>query len=112
MECDTLSFSDASKIILGASHRQIAYMIGLRWNLPRSIIESIDDKNNPYEQTRESSEIKKAILFADDLLQVTRFSLWDPFYMPGNVVFDGIPCEDIFNEASSMVEKMYEEFWR
>lgn len=112
MECDTLSFASASRAVLGASHRQIISMIGLRWNLPRSIVEAIDDKNIIcQDQTSESSQIKKAIFFADDLLQVASFAIWEPFYMPGNVDFHGIPCEDIFNEASTVVEKMFEELW-
>lgn len=112
MECDTLSFASASRAVLGASHRQIIYMIGLRWNLPRSIVEAIDDKNNIcQDQTSESSQIKNAILFADDLLQVAGFAIWEPFYMPGNVDFHGIPCEDIFNEASTVVDKIFEELW-
>lgn len=111
MECDTLSFAGASRAILGASHRQIIYMIGLRWNLPRSILEAIDENSYCQDQSSESSHIKNAILFADDLLQVAGFSIWDPFYMPGNVDFHGIPCEDIFNEASTVVDKIFEELW-
>jgi HD-like signal output (HDOD) protein len=104
-------FEFVSKAIIGVSHRHVAYMIGLRWSLPRSIIEAIDDRINPYEQSRESSEIRKAIVFADDLLQVTKFGVWDQFYMPGNVDFHDVPCEEIFNEASTIVSKMFEEYW-
>jgi len=106
------SFNKVSEAVLGTSYKEIGYMIGLRWNLPRAIIESIKETVNPHEITAEIMAIRESILFADELLHVTKYCVWDVNYLPGNIDFHGIPCEEMLNETEDTVEKMMEEFWR
>ena len=108
-EC--FSFTTLSKIVLGICHREIAYMIGQKWNLPSSIPLSIRETINFEDINHEINAIREAILFSDDLLHVTRYSVWDVNYMPGNFDFHGIPCEEMFNDTSVVVESMMEKFW-
>ncbi len=108
---EPLSFKELAKTFLGVSYREISYMVGLSWNLPRSIIESIKDRTNTHEINSEIHAIREAILFSDELLHVTKYCIWDPFYLPGNFDFHGIPCEEMHREAVEMVDKIIQEFW-
>lgn len=110
-EKETLPFKTVSRSFLGISHREIAYMIGLRWSLPRIIIESLRDNLNPHEMNNEIIAVRDSIFFADDLLHITKYSIWDTFYMPGKTDFHGIPCEEMLSDATSLVDNMMKEFW-
>jgi HD-like signal output (HDOD) protein len=105
------SFKSLTKTFLGVSYREISYMVGLSWNLPRPIIESIKDRATTSEMNSEISAIREGILFADELLHVTKYCIWDLYYLPGNFDFHDIPCEEMHAEASETVEKIIQEFW-
>lgn len=106
------AFNDLVRTVLGTSQKEIGYMVGLRWNLPGAIIDSIKDTTNPYELNDEIRAIRESLLFADDLLHVTNYCVWDKNYLPGNIDFHGIPSKEMFEETIILVEKMIEEFWR
>lgn len=112
IESKKMPFSKASKSVVGVTHRHLGYMLGLRWNLPKLIIEAIDDQVNPHDISQETQQIRKAIRFADDLLRLTEYAVWDPHYTLGNVEFQGIPCREIFNETTTMVDEVFKEFWK
>ncbi len=80
--------------------------------LPKVIIEAIDDQVNPHDISEETQQIRKAIRFADDLLRLTEYAVCDPHYTLGNVEFHGIPCQEIFNETTVMVDEIFKEFWK
>ena len=86
-------------------------MIGLQWGLPRSIISSIKNTIDPSDVTDEIKAIREAIRFADELLHVTRYCIWDKYYMPGNFDFHDIPAESMFHETKEIVDTMMKEFW-
>jgi HD-like signal output (HDOD) protein len=104
-------FHALSKTFLGVSHREIAYMICQKWNLPSSIALSLRDTITPAENTKEIQDMREAILFADELLHVTKYCVWDNNYLPGNLDFHGIPCEEMFTETINTVAEMMEKFW-
>jgi HD-like signal output (HDOD) protein len=104
------SFKELAKTFLGVSYREISYMVGLSWSLPRPIIESIKDRI-PSEMNSEIRAIREGILFADELLHVTKYCIWDLYYLPGNFDFHDIPCEEMHKEAAETVEKILQEFW-
>ncbi len=110
-DAERLPVYNLFKSILGISHREIGYMIGLRWNLPSIIIEPIKDATNKFETTDEIEAVRASILFADELLHVTNYCLWDVNYLPGNFDFHGIPCEEMLKETRALVDKMILEFW-
>jgi HD-like signal output (HDOD) protein len=105
------SFERLSEFVLGMNHRELAYTIGLKWNLPAVIINSIRSTGVVSENVKQINAVREAILFADELLHVAKYCLWDYFYMPGNFDFHDIPVESLFNETKEMVEKMMNEFW-
>ncbi|HAJ80725.1 MAG TPA: hypothetical protein DCO75_13250 [Fibrobacteres bacterium] len=111
MEQAQTSFGIASKAILNATHREIIYMIGLRWNLPSVIINAINDGVNPKKIGNVSMEIRKAIAFADDILHVSGFCVWDRFFMISKVDYHGIPCEEYIKDASETVESIYRQLF-
>lgn len=104
-------FDTYCKTILGISHRKIAFKIGVRWGLPASIVESIRDELPSYPVDDEVREIREAILFADELLHLTKYCVWDRYYCPGKFDFKEIPCEEMFNSTKDMVAGMMHQFW-
>jgi HD-like signal output (HDOD) protein len=105
------SFENACKAVLNATHREITYLIGQRWNLPLVIIDAINDRVNSFEIGEEALRIRKAITFADDLLHISKFCLWDPYFMILTVDFRGIPCEEYIKEASETVDSIYAQLF-
>lgn len=106
-EYEKLSFESACKAVLSASHREIMYLIGLRWKLPSVIIDAINDRVNPHEIGRVASAIRKAIRFADDLLQSSKYCVWDRYFLVSEADFFGVPVEEYLKEASETVEGIY-----
>jgi len=106
-----VSFQHASRAILGFSHRHLSHLIGLRWNLPSIIVEAINDPDYFQASSEEVREVQKSIAFADDLLHVTNFCVWDKYYSPGNVELSGIPCEEMFKDTEEVVEGIFQELW-
>jgi HD-like signal output (HDOD) protein len=111
IELEKTSFENACKAVLNATHREITYLIGQRWNLPSVIINAINDRVNAFEIGDEASQIRKAIIFADDLLHISKFCVWDPYFMILTVDFHGIPCEEYINEASETVDGIYAQLF-
>ena len=109
MEHEKVTFAKASQILIGKTHRDIAYMIGSHWNLPQTILDALNPELDTLRTlATEPAEIKKAMLYADDLLQVTKFCVWDPYYEIENIDFHDLPCELIYQEAVSLVDKMFD----
>jgi HD-like signal output (HDOD) protein len=111
IEQDKTSFKDASKAVLNASHREITYLIGQRWNLPLVIIDAINDRVNHFEIGEEALQIGKAITVADDLLHIANYCIWDPNFMILTVNFKGIPCEEYSKEAAETVDGIYAQLF-
>jgi HD-like signal output (HDOD) protein len=105
------SFEQLSEFVLGISHRELGYMIGLRWNLPGTIVDAIRNSVDVSTMTSEVDAVREAIFFADELLHVANFCLWDLYYMPGNFDFHAIPAESMLNETKDLVETIMGEFW-
>jgi HD-like signal output (HDOD) protein len=111
IEQEKMSFENACTAVLNSTQREITYLIGLRWNLPSIIIDAINDRINQSEINTESLQIRKAITFADDLLHVSKFCIWDPYFMILTVDFKGVPCEEYIKEAAETVDGIYEHLF-
>jgi HD-like signal output (HDOD) protein len=108
---DQIPFEAACKAIVNASHREITSMIGLSWNLPAVIVDAINDRVNPFEISKEASDIRKAIAFADDLLHDFNFGVWDPYYKKSHIVFQDIPREDYIKNAATMIDAIHAQLF-
>jgi HD-like signal output (HDOD) protein len=112
VENEKIPFENAFQAILGETIRQVGYIICSGWQIPEMIIGAMNDRGDACCQTCLSVTQKKAMTFADDLLHITQFALWNRYYMPENVDFSNIPCEIIFKESTEMVNSIFTEFHR
>jgi HD-like signal output (HDOD) protein len=111
MKGGRVDFREASKRVLKVSHRAAAYLIALEWHLPTIITDALSDKINPFEKSEEVQQIRKSISIADDLLQLTKYCVWDEFYSVENIDMHGIPCEVFMKDIPETVEKIFQELW-
>lgn len=108
---NSIGYEEACRRRFGVSHRAIAYMVGLKWNLPRTLIESINDRRNPYEESRETSEIKLAIDSADLILQKHVYAQWDTFAQPPFLDVEEKLVQSLFAGVEERTNLLYEELW-
>jgi HD-like signal output (HDOD) protein len=108
---DKISFADASLGLFRKTHRTIAYMIGLRWNLPRTVIDSFTDKSNPFEETSQVREVKSAIESADVILKRNNYAQWDVHSKCAPIDFDDMQAAALFDGIQERTDSLYEELW-
>ncbi len=70
-------FYDSCKSVLGLDHRHIAYLICIRWNLPREIYWAIRGNRTTVPEVNSISEM---ISIADAILSRKQYSTWDKYY--------------------------------
>lgn len=107
----SLPFKLASKESIGIDHREITYLLCMRWNLPDAIIGVLSELENKEGETGvEASGIATAINCADAALFAKGVCEWDPFYKPVCQVDD----EAVLKKAEQtleQVEKMQQQLW-
>ena len=105
-----LPFKTASKETIGIDHREIAYLIGMRWNLPDKLISAMSELENRDTGIESAHRIMRAINLADAVLYAKGVNEWDPFYAPICAVQD----ETILKQCEAtleQVEKLQQQLW-
>jgi HD-like signal output (HDOD) protein len=105
-----MPFKKASKETIGIDHREITYLLCMRWNLPDNIIGVMGRLENKEEDIGKPEEVVTLINLADAVLSAKGTNDWDPFFVPESVVEDKAlleKCETIL----AQVEIIQQQIW-
>lgn len=108
MEHGKMTFGNAAKEIVGLNHREIAYLIGMRWNLPEGIVFSIGEKDGNTKESEPISLIRSTLLAADSILTVKKYAQWDPYSL-ATADLKGIDVDAVWEKSFAQVEKLYQD---
>jgi HD-like signal output (HDOD) protein len=103
-------FKIASKESIGIDHREITYLLCMRWNLPDKIIGVLGELEKTEELRENVSDITRDIDLADAVLSIKGINEWDPFYKPVCTIQDEVIIEKA-EKTLAQVEKMQQQLW-
>ena len=107
----SMPFKTASKESIGIDHREITYLLCMRWNLPDTIIAVLNELGNREEaKVGDVTPIVTTINNADAALFTKGICDWDPFDKPVSPVAD----EAILAKTDQVlenVEKIQQQLW-
>jgi HD-like signal output (HDOD) protein len=106
----SMPFGMASKETVGIDHREITYLLCMRWNLPDKIIAAMSELENKEPGKEPFLDTAIAVNCADAVLAAKGINEWDPFYRP----VCGVDDEEAMKKAEEViaqVEKMQQQLW-
>jgi HD-like signal output (HDOD) protein len=106
----SMTFKEASKDCIGIDHREISYLLCMRWNLPDNIISVLSELENKDVGAKDISPVALTINCADAALSSKGINEWDPFCKPVCPLQD----EAILKKTEAtleQVEKMQHQLW-
>ncbi|MBN2035338.1 MAG: HDOD domain-containing protein [Chitinispirillaceae bacterium] len=106
----SMSFSAASKETIGIDHREITYLLSMRWNLPDRLLTAMSELENKEPGKEPFLDIAWAVNRADAVLAAKGVNEWDPFYRP----VCGVDDERVMEKAEQVldqVEEMQQQLW-
>ncbi|MBN1129193.1 MAG: HDOD domain-containing protein [Chitinispirillaceae bacterium] len=106
----SLSFKQASKETIGIDHREITYLLCMRWNLPDNIIGVMGTLENKEAKSGMFHEVVQVITLADAVLSAKGTNEWDPFYAPECTIEDKAVLEKS-ETILAQVETMQQQIW-
>jgi HD-like signal output (HDOD) protein len=102
-----MAFSDAAKSIMKMDQYDIAYLVGVRWNLPEKIVFSI----RGMDADPDAELIRRIMHTADTLLLEKQYALWDPHY---NFQIQPVTCympDDVLANILLDVDRVAQELF-
>lgn len=77
VSANRISFRAAGKRVCGLDHREIGYLLGVRWNLPDYLVFALRDNHTGREEIQ---MIRDIISISDTILHQREFASWDPHF--------------------------------
>jgi HD-like signal output (HDOD) protein len=105
-----LSFKRACKETLGMDHREIAYFICHRWDLPDIVNRTISEADFGISGIEIIEKNKAIINMADAILASKNFAMWDKYYEPV-ISTDQELADALFPAILENVNGLYYELW-
>lgn len=111
MEKNRIDFRAASQQVIGINHREIGYLIGIKWNLPEDIVNSLGENELGCSGIEKALQMRTAIGTVEAMLAAKQYSMWDPFCKYQTKIdlenMDTL-CDKVFNQ----VDLLYQKLWR
>lgn len=82
-ETEKVSYSKATDDICGYDFRYIAYLIGYKWDLPKTIIDTFREGFFPL-GNKIVNDIYSYIFLSENLLYAADYEVWDSYYEPAS----------------------------
>jgi HD-like signal output (HDOD) protein len=105
-----ISFKRACKETIGMHHREIAYLICTRWDLPDIVNRTISDADRDSSGKEIIKKNKSVIDMADAILAEKSYALWDKYYEPTAPVNVDL-MNSLYPVISENVNILYNELW-
>jgi hypothetical protein len=73
------SFDDACMTVCGIDHRSIAFLLGVRWNLPAAVISVFQSPSAEGDRYHQLLLERSIVLYADFVLKARNLFVWDEY---------------------------------
>lgn len=110
MERKRTDFKAASQDVIGINHREIGYLIGIKWNLPEDIVNSLGESDLKDSSLGKAMQIRTVMQTVDAMLAAKQYSPWDPFCKyQEKIDLENMDerCEKVF----AQVDLLYQKLW-
>lgn len=111
MEGKRIDFRNASQDVIGINHREIGYLIGIKWNLPEDIVGSLAENTMNCSGIEQALQIRTVIETAEAMLAAKQYAPWDPF-CTYSAKIDLENIDELCNKVFDQVDLLYQKLWR
>lgn len=110
MEKKKTDFKTASQEVIGINHLEIGYLIGIKWNLPEDIVNSLSESDLNHSGFEKAMQIRTVMQTVEAMLAAKQYSSWDSFCKYQTKInlenMDEL-CLKVFDQ----VDLLYQKLW-
>lgn len=110
MEKKKTDFHSASRKVIGINQREIACLIGKKWKLPDTIVDSLGEGEFISSDIEKSLRIREVIAIAEAMLAVKHYGAWDPFCRH-KAKTDLENMDALSEKVFEQVDDLYKKLW-
>jgi HD-like signal output (HDOD) protein len=110
IERKRIDFRTASQEVIGINHHEVGYLIGIKWNLPEDIVNSMSENDLNCSGIEKALQIRTVMMTVEAMLAAKQYSSWDHFCKyPAKIDLENIDglCEKVF----AQVDLLYQKLW-
>lgn len=110
MERNRIDFRAASQEVIGINHHEIGYLIGIKWNLPEDVVNSLGENLLNCSGIEKALQIRTVIGTVEAMLAAKQYSPWDPFCKYRTEI-DLENMDELCNKVFDQVDLLYQKLW-
>jgi HD-like signal output (HDOD) protein len=110
MERKRIDFKAASREVIGINHREIGYLIGIKWNLPEDIVNSLGENDLKDSSLEKAMQIRTVMQTVEAMLAAKQYSSWDPFCKYQSKI-DLENMDELCLKVFDQVDLLYQKLW-